>query len=294
MESILGFGAIGQSLANTLDQVSIEYQVITRKQADLRNRGAALQALQGSKVGYITLGLPYDGRTWLTNWPLIMTNLIDAAEETGTDLVFFDNVYMYGPVDGIMNEQTPWNPVTPMGKARAQTARLFIEAIEKGRINGLIARSADFYGHETSNAFTNRLVFERILDDKLPQWLCDLDQQHSLTYLPDIGYALEALAHAADSWNQTWHLPTASKPLTGREFIEEACVALGRPAGKMQTIRPWMLSLIGWFAPVMKEVRATCYQFDRPYLFDSSKFERRFFEATDYHDGIREIASQCL
>jgi len=153
---------------------------------------------------------------------------------------------MYGPVDGMMDEQTPWNPLTAMGEARAQTARLFTEAIEKGRIKGLIARSADFYGHGTPNAFTNRLVFERIL-------LCDLDQPHSLTYLPDIGRALEALAHATDSWNQTW----------------------------------------GWFAPVMKEVRATCYQFDRPYLFDSSKFERHFFEATDYHDGIREIATQC-
>jgi len=61
MESILGFGATGQSLARALDQAGIEYRVITRTQADLRNRAAALQALQGSKVGYITLGLPGSG-----------------------------------------------------------------------------------------------------------------------------------------------------------------------------------------------------------------------------------------
>jgi len=294
VESILGFGATGQSLARALDQANIEYRVITRKQADLRSREATLRELWGSKIGYITLGLPYDSQTWLDDWPLIMTNLIDAASLTGTGLVFFDNVYMYGPVDGVMDEQTPWNPVTPMGKARAQTARLFIDAIEKGRINGLIARSADFYGHGTPNAFTNRLVFERILGGKPPQWLCNLDQPHSLTYLPDIGRALEALAHADECWNQTWHLPTAAMPPTGREFIEEACAALGRPSEKMQTIRPWMLTLLGWFEPIMKEVRAGCYQFDRPYLFDSSKFERHFFEATDYHDAIGEIARQYL
>jgi hypothetical protein len=40
---------------------------------------------------------------------------------------------------------------------------------------------------------------------------------------------------------------------------------------------------------MMRELAEMLYQNDRDYLFDSSKFERRFaFTPTPYADGIRE------
>jgi nucleoside-diphosphate-sugar epimerase len=39
-----------------------------------------------------------------------MQNAIEACKRYNTRLVFFDNVYMYGRVDGPMTEETPFRP----------------------------------------------------------------------------------------------------------------------------------------------------------------------------------------
>jgi hypothetical protein len=40
------------------------------------------------------------------------------------------------------------------------------------------------------------------------------------------------------------------------------------------------------FNPVVGETREMLYQSDSDYLFDSSKFEKQFFQATSYREGI--------
>ena len=53
-----------------------------------------------------------------------------------------------------------------------------------------------------------------------------------------------------------------------------------------------MIQIIGWFVPVMKEMVEMAYQYDRDYIFDSGKFEKRFnFTPTPYADGIRAIVA---
>ena len=43
----------------------------------------------------------------------------------------------------------------------------------------------------------------------------------------------------------------------------------------------------------MKEFVEMLYQYDRDYVFDSSKFEKAFnFQPTPYAEGIREIVKQ--
>jgi nucleoside-diphosphate-sugar epimerase len=113
---------------------------------------------------------------------------------------------------------------------------------------------------------------------------------HSYTYTPDAADALMKLSQTSSAWNQTWHLPTAPNPPTGREFIEAAAQAMGvKP--KYRILGPAMLSLVGLFNPMVREVREMLYQNDSPYLFDSSKYARAFgFTGTPYADGIRATA----
>jgi hypothetical protein len=40
-----------------------------------------------------------------------------------------------------------------------------------------------------------------------------------------------------------------------------------------QVISVWMLKLLGFFVPLMREFPEMAYQYDRDYVFDSSKFE---------------------
>jgi hypothetical protein len=56
----------------------------------------------------LTAGLVYDKNIWAQQWPVIMQNAINVAKETGARLIFFDNIYMYGLVNGPITENTPY------------------------------------------------------------------------------------------------------------------------------------------------------------------------------------------
>jgi hypothetical protein len=75
----------------------------------------------GSRIAFLVVGLKYDLREWRARWPPIMRNAIE-AKRAGARLVFFDNVYMYGKVDGPMTEETPFRPVSRKGRS-APTSR---------------------------------------------------------------------------------------------------------------------------------------------------------------------------
>ena len=133
------------------------------------------------------------------------------------------------------------------------------------------------------------LVFQRLAAGKSAQVLVDPDRKHSYTYTPDCAKALCLLADADDAFGQTWHLPTAHPALTGRELIDLAAHALG-VAPRVSVLPAWMMKALGLVVPMMRELAEMLYQNDRDYLFDSSKFERRFaFTPTPYADGIRAV-----
>jgi len=50
-----------------------------------------------------------------------------------------------------------------------------------------------------------------------------------------------------------------------------------------------MVWILGYFTPIMKEILEMMYQNKKDYIFDSSKFEKRFaLRPTPYHIGIKE------
>lgn len=155
----------------------------------------------------------------------------------------------------------------------------------------MIARSADFYGPDTRNAVPNLLVFEPLARKRKASWLVNDSVPHSFTYTPDAAQSLVRLAERPTAWNQTWHVPTAPHPLTGREFIALAAKELGVAPRHRVLSRP-MLRVASWFDPLVAESYEMLYQSEAPYLFDSSKFTREFgFPGTPYADGIRGTAA---
>ncbi|MDX1667556.1 MAG: hypothetical protein R3350_10015, partial [Saprospiraceae bacterium] len=165
-----------------------------------------------------------------------------------------------------------------------------ISEVKKGQLTALIARSADFYGPGIEDtSLLTEMVFKNLAAGKKANWLMRLDKKHSFTYTPDAGKAVALLGNTPEAFNQVWHLPTASHPPTGKEWIE----MIGREMGVQPKIQPagkWTVRLLGLFIPVMREMKEMLYQYDRDYIFDSSKFEKRFpLEPTPYPEGIREI-----
>ena len=67
----------------------------------------------------------YSGKVWRESWPKIMTNFVEACEASGARLVFFDNLYMYGPCTAPMKETNPLTSYGVKPAARSEATRIW-------------------------------------------------------------------------------------------------------------------------------------------------------------------------
>jgi nucleoside-diphosphate-sugar epimerase len=304
MQTILGAnGVIGNELSKLLPQYTDKVRQVSRNPkkvnatdetfaADLLDPKAVSDAVAGSEVAYLVAGLKYDAKVWAEQWPRVMRNTIDACKRHGTKLVFFDNVYAYGKVDGVMTEDTPYNPCSKKGEVRAKIATTLMEEVKRGELQGMIVRAADFYGPGALLSLTHSTVHERIKANKTPQWIGDAKAIHTFTYTPDAGKSVALLGSTPSAYGQVWHSLTSKEPMTGEQYVRTACELAGKPY-KLQVAPRWMLGLMGLFVPVLRENMEMLYQFEHDYRFDSSKLEKAFnLRATEYREGIRMSLEQ--
>ncbi len=299
MQTILGAGGvIGDELVKNLTDYTDIIRIVSRKPkkvndtdeiftADLTDPEQVAEAVEGSDVTYLVAGLKYEIKVWRDLWPKIMSNVIEACKLHQSKLVFFDNVYMYGKVDGIMTEETPVNPCSQKGEVRAQIAEMLLSEVRSGNLNALIARAADFYGPNVQNSIPEGLIIQNYKKGKSAQVFCSDRFVHSYTFTPDAGRATAILGNTDKAYGQVWHLPTMKDPMTGKEFID-AFAREFEVKPKYTVLKKWMIRIFGLFTPVIGEIYEMLYQYDRDYIFDSSKFEKEFnFRPTSYPEGIK-------
>ena len=303
MYTILGAGgSVSNELVKLLSARNLPFRTVSRhlsptpgaadsRAADLTRHEQTLDAVAGSDVVFLLVGLQYDHKLWAEQWPRIIDNAVDACKRARAKLIFFDNVYMYGKVHGTMTEETPYHPASRKGEIRARIASSLINEWKSGEVIAMIARAADFYGPAAKNGMANALVFDPLSKGQKAMCLVSDALPHSYTYVPDCAQALLTLAETPSAWNQTWHMPTAPNPLTGREFILAAAESMSI-APKYRILSRSMVKLFGFVKPVVGEIHEMLYQNDSPYLFDSTKYARAFgFSGTPYADGIRATAA---
>ncbi|MFN9265020.1 MAG: NAD-dependent epimerase/dehydratase family protein [Acidobacteriota bacterium] len=261
--------------------------VVAMGSADVFDLDGLTRAIEGSDVVYLLIGLPYNAKTWLAGFPLAVSNAVEAARRVGARVVYFDNVYMYGPVRGPMTEKTPHQPTTRKGLARARAAQVLMDAVERGSIRGLIARSADFYGNYRPFDQVKQIA-GRLASGQKAQLLLSDQKVHSLTYIPDAGRAVAALGQQPDAFNDVWHMPTDPNALTGAQVVELIGTLLGKEARYM-VLPKLLLRLAGLFDSNTRSLLEMSYQFEQDYLFDSSKIARAYgLTATPMRQGLAE------
>jgi len=298
MHTILGAnGIIGRELSHHLRQYTDHIRQVSRSpkrinpsdelvSADLLDAQATADAVRGSEVTYLVAGLKYDTRVWQQQWPVVMRNTIDACKRHGSALVFFDNVYAYGRVNGVMTEETPYNPCSRKGEVRARIATLLMDEVKRGGLRAMIVRAADFYGPGAVLSVTHAIVTERIRAGKTPRWIGNPQAVHTFTYTRDAGRTVALLGNTPAAFGQVWHALTSKDPMTGERYVRIACELSGRPFG-LQVVPRWLQALMGMFVPLLRENMEMLYQFEHDYRLDSSKVERKFeLEATPYREGI--------
>ena len=301
MHTILGAGGpVSNALTQELLKHKQPVRLVSRRQiqaptnatwvgADLKEYHQVLQAVQESTVIYLCAGLRYSKKVWAQEWPIIMQNVIDAAKATGARLIFFDNVYMYGHVQGQMTEDTPYNPNSVKGEIRARIAEKLMNEAKVGNIRASIARGADFYGAESLNSVFDSMVLAKYAQKAKAMWIGNPDCQHAFTYVPDAGKAVYLLGQHPESDNQIWHVPTAPA-LTGTRLMELAANTFNTKPTYTK-VNKFMLQALGLFNKPIGESVEMYYQYQYDYVFNSDKFEKTFgIKPTTYANGINHLS----
>ena len=301
MQVILGAGgAIGKDLARELKKYTDKIRLVSRNPVtvneddelfagDLMVPEKVEKAIKGANVAYVTAGLAYNTKVWQEQWPVIMKNVISACKKHKTRLVFFDNIYAYNPNHlNPMAEETEIFPASKKGKVREEIAQMILDEISNGKLDAMIARAADFYGPGINNSVLNETVFKNLKAGKRANWFCSVSVKHNFTYTPDAAKATALLGNTESAYGQVWHLPTvAAVPM--QQWIDTFAAELNVKS-KTMVVSKFMVSLMGLFVPIMREMKEMLYQYDRDYDFDSSKFETVFkITPTSMEEGIRQV-----
>lgn len=251
--------------------VSAEVEVLG---GDASDPEFAVKAANGATVIYQCMNPPYD--KWPELFPPLQRSVLGAAEAAGARLVTLENLYMYryDPAEAIA-EDTPEEPPTRKGRVRKEMADDLRLAHEQGRVQVAVGRASDYFGPrgESMSPLGDRVV-PRILEGKNVSVVGDPDLPHTYSYLPDVGRALATLGERDEALSEVWHLPNAETVST-RELVQMMYEAAGTQ-GTVGKVPRAALRMVSWFNPTVKELMEMLYEFDGPYVVDSSRFKSTF------------------
>jgi len=224
---------------------------------------------------------------WPELFPAIQRGLIDGAGRCGAVLVAGENLYMYGPVEGPLTEDLPYQAQTRKGQVRAQMASELQEAYATGRARTTAGRASSFFGPRVIESFMGPRMLRPAFTGGIVRVIGDPDQPHTYTYIRDFAEGLVTLAGDDRALGRAWHVPSA-ETLTTRRFLMLA----GTIAGAGPTIRrvPSVVVKLGArFIPLLREVREMLYGFERPFIVDHSRFASAFgAKPTPHEQALRE------
>jgi len=297
--AVFGYGAVGRATAVRLAARGDEVRIIERKQPSALPPKAVFQAgdaadatstnlaCAGVEAVVCCIGIPYFAKVWEKAWPRAMTNILEGCGASGARLIFADNLYMYGPQTNPLREDMPLTSFGNKPRIRSEVTRLWQRAHEAGRVRAVAVRAADFYGPDAPTSVVSVYGVLRLLAGKAAQLPYPADQPHDFTYVPDFARALVSLVDAPDdAFGQAWHVPNAAPTHTLRALVEVAAARIGVPA-RISVLPTWLARILSLFLPVIGETREMRFQWDRPYLVDTSKFRKRFWtDATSFEDGL--------
>lgn len=286
---VLGTGPVGRSVIATLLATGRRVRAVNRSgrallppgakqiRGDVSDATVAVEACRGASVVYQCLNPPYD--RWAELFPPLQRSAIEAAGRANARLVTMENLYAYGRTGGAsMTEETPLNPCSAKGEVRARMHEDLMKAHKVGTVRATVGRGADFFGpHAVLTAMGER-VFYPALAGKKAQVLGDADQLHTYSYVPDIGRALVILGEREEALGRAWHL-SVPESITTRSFVEKVYREAGTQSG-IQAARRAMVWILGVVDRPVRELREMLYQFEEPFVMDTSRFNDTFGDAS--------------
>jgi len=288
-----GDGAIGGATLAAIQARGLDGKALTRADANAMNADELVRVLDGAEVVYNCVGLPYNSDLWTTGFPAISNALVTACEKVGARIVYFDNVYLYGPapLPVPFDEGTSRIPPSRKGKARKTALEIVMAAHRAGRVKATVGRAADFYGPGALNSPFYISFLENMLKGKPPQVAMPEGPVHTYAYTGDMGRGLVELALDEGAYGQEFHLPVGPAVK-----VSEMAALFNRELGtalKVTHIPDIVLRGLSLFKPLIREVHEMSYQYKTDYIMSDGKFRQRYpeFASTSYQDGVAAMVA---
>ena len=297
---VLGTGAIGRAVMEELIKRGESVRIVNRSgkmeevpaevevaASDLYDQRKVTEVTRDAKVVYQASQPNYN--EWPEKFPILQKSILDGLTGRDAKLVIVENLYMYGDIHGKpMTEATPHNAHTRKGRVRGEISRAAFNAHTEGRLRVTSARGGNFFGPWGTDSTMGARAFYPLLHGKPAQLIGRTDLPHSHTYTKDFGKALVILGEREEADGQAWHVPNDQPKMSQAElvrmFAEEAGVE-----PKISSMGKRMMAIGGLFIPEARETVEMMYEFDKPFIVDSSKFEKAFgVKATPMRQAIRE------
>lgn len=296
---VFGSGPLGRSVVEELVRRGVRVRVVSRSgkmaeapagvelaAGDLYNPGVVRELARGAAAAYQCAQPAY--HEWPQKFPPLQAAIIEGLTGAGTKLVIGENTYMYGDTDGRpLTEDLPYAATSRKGKVRAAMSEAALAAHRAGKVPVAIGRGSDFFGPWALDSGFGSRVFYPALAGKAASFGGKLDLPHTATYIGDFGRALVILGERDAALGQAWHVPNDRPQLTQRQFAELVYRETGHPV-KADGMGRLMLAFGGLFIPAARESVEMLYEFEKPFVVDSSRFERAFgVAATPIADAIQ-------
>ena len=162
--------------------------------------------LQDAKTVYHCAAPAYS--RWAMDYPVLNRQVLDALQGTGAQLVYADNLSMYGVPRAPWKKPIPTRQKIP-GAAEVPAGPSMIKAHHEGGASISIARASTLFGPHVHSSWTRAAFFQEVLQKKRFGWLGNSAQPHSLTFVEDFARALVMLGRCEQGLGEVWHVPSS-------------------------------------------------------------------------------------
>lgn len=281
---VVGSGPIGRAVAGLLADGGQQVTLVSRSgggpshpdirlvSADASDTTRVLTLAHGAAAIYNCVNPPY--HRWPQQWPPIAASLLAAAEGSGAILATASNLYAYGPVDGPMTEDLPLASAGTKGRVRATMFTEALAAHRAGRLRMTEVRGSDYVGAGAQSHLGDRVI-PRVLAGRSVSVLGSIDSPHTWTYTQDMARMLVTAAADKRAWGRAWHTPS-NPARTQKDAVDDLARVAGVAPVAVGTVPTLALRAMGLANPTMRELRETLYQFQRPFVMDSTAAQHTF------------------
>ena len=97
---------------------------------------------------------------------------------------------------------------------------------------------------------------------------------HTYSYVPDIAAGLATLGTDERATNEVWHLP-GPETLSTRAVLDLISSEVGHPVA-IRSVSKLVLRALGLVNPLMRELAEMAYEFEEPFVLDTTKYQSTF------------------